>query len=261
MQDIITRIEALRKPGRKFLTNDYAGLARAGNFADAVFSESSAVLTYEDHGVFRAVYYSSDMEYLCGVLCGLPKRGILLDFITRDRHENKSLLEAAGFEVFAVMLRFANPDCRDVFDEGHVLHEFAGVNAGRMAEVHEAEEINAEMHRIFDTRVSHLLTDEEFAEAIKRREISIYRNPDTGKLEAVLHVFIQPQKFYISHVYNSAHKSIVHSLMHERLKEYWDSGGKYMYCWINEKNAPSIRFHQKYGMQHDGMYNLVYVQR
>ena len=45
----------------------------------------------------------------------------------------------------------------------------------------------------------------------------------------------------------------------KKIYEYIESGGKYMYAWVEENNIASLKFHQKYGMRHDGMWDLIYM--
>ena len=51
---------------------------------------------------------------------------------------------------------------------------------------------------------------------------------------------------------------MIHALLLNRLAEYAETGGKYLYAWIEDKNTASIKFHKKYGMRHDGMWNMIY---
>ena len=47
-------------------------------------------------------------------------------------------------------------------------------------------------------------------------------------------------------------------MMLNRLKKYSETGGRYIYAWIDEKNIASIKFHKKYGMEPDGIWDIIY---
>ena len=51
---------------------------------------------------------------------------------------------------------------------------------------------------------------------------------------------------------------IIHAMMLNRLKKYSETGGRYIYAWIDEKNIASIKFHKKYGMEPDGIWDIIY---
>lgn len=36
------------------------------------------------------------------------------------------------------------------------------------------------------------------------------------------------------------------------------AGGKYLYAWVEAFNVASVKFHEKYGMKHDGMWSMIY---
>ena len=67
-----------------------------------------------------------------------------------------------------------------------------------------------------------------------------------------------PKKFYINQIINKTGKEVIHAMLLSRLDQYRKSGGKYLYSWVEEANIASLKFHNKYGMEHDGMWNLVY---
>ena len=49
-------------------------------------------------------------------------------------------------------------------------------------------------------------------------------------------------------------------MLQNRLKPYVEQGGKYVYAWIEKNNIASLKFHSKYGLAHDGMWNMVYYK-
>ena len=48
-------------------------------------------------------------------------------------------------------------------------------------------------------------------------------------------------------------------MLQKRLKDYVNQGGKYAYAWVEKNNIASVKFHEKYGMKFDGLWNMVYA--
>lgn len=258
-EEIEQKIGNLRKKGR-IISNCYTD-AVVG-MAEGLWTEGDSFLfSYDDHGVKRLVYFVLDTEQLKRLL-ERPDRsenGYVVEFLSRDRDENRRLMEDVGYLPVAHMKRLSNPNC------GKILRDFpvAGYrddSVGRLADVSEAGEVNRVLWSVFDTRISHLVNDTEFEGFIRNGEVSIHRGED-GAIDAVLQAVQQPCRFYINQVYNGTDKRVIHAMLQERLWEYVDAGGKYLYAWVEESNAASVKFHQKYGMGHDGMWDLVYVGR
>ena len=67
-----------------------------------------------------------------------------------------------------------------------------------------------------------------------------------------------PKKFYINQIVNKGKREIIHAILLNRLEEYIKAGGKYLYAWVEERNIASVKFHEKYGMKHDGMWSMSY---
>lgn len=152
----------------------------------------------------------------------------------------------------------SNPSCGTML-AGLPVMAYYDDAVGYMADISETQEIKEKMWSVFDTRVSHLLEDDELMEAIKRKEICIYRN-EAGKIEAFVQTVVQPRRFYINQIYNGTEKNVIHAMLLRRLREYTEGGGQYLYAWAEEKNIASLKFHGKYGMKPDGMWNMVYVK-
>lgn len=258
--------------------------------AQHVWSSNNAILfSYQDHGINRLLYYAFEFGDAAVLLQKLDKQEYLMEFLTRDAKEHRELLEAQGFQRIGKLMRISNTDCRNVFDNPQISNLFKQNNfqdidkrnclrnfdfacddiseyfdidadAGQIAVSGEEHEINQVLWSVFDTRISHLLSDKEMKEAIERREITIHRKKN-GNIDAILQTVIQPQKFYINQIYNGGSREIIHVMLLSRLKKYCDLGGKYVYAWVEEQNTASIRFHQKYGMKHDGMWNMVYQKK
>ena len=121
----------------------------------------------------------------------------------------------------------------------------------------DAEEINKILWVTFHTEISHLLSDDELRDKIRDEQITVHRNKD-NHIDALLQADIMPKKFYINQVVNKGEKKAVHAILLNRLEQYIGAGGKYLYAWVEDKNIASMKFHEKYGMKHDGMWSMIY---
>ena len=147
----------------------------------------------------------------------------------------------------------------ELFLEDEQVRTFYDSKTGIYPRVDEAEEINHLLWTIFDNRVSHLLSSSEITKAIKDKDVTIHRNA-SGDIDAVLQVKVQPKKFYINQIYNSTDRKVIHAMLQNRLRPYVEQGGKYIYAWVDKDNIASRKFHMKYGLTHDGMWNMVFFK-
>lgn len=256
-EEIEQKIQNLRKKSR-IITNCY--IDSVVRMAEKVWTEDDSLLfSYDDHGVKRLNYFVMNTEQLSRLLLKPDEREnrYILEFISRNKDENRNLLESLGYQNLANMMRMSNIDCSKILKE-NLITEYRDDSVGRLAEIDEAGEINRLLWSVFDTSISHLVSDIELGNSISNKELSIHRN-ENGVIDAVLQVVEQPRKFYINQVYNGTDKRIIHAMLQKRIHKYNAMGGKYLYAWVEENNIASVKFHQKYGMKHDGMWNLVYV--
>ena len=252
-------IEELKKQGRVF-SNLYADgmLARS----EEVFKNERAVISIcDDHGVKRLYYFYNYADSLFKLLssgCTPSDSNIVLEFMTRNEDENRDFFEVAGFTQIAGLKRMSVRDCESALKENR-MDEYFDETVGCFPDIETAGEINKVLWNIFDTRISHLQDDSEIEESIRNGEFTIHRSNE-GVVDAILQAQIQPRKFYINQVYNGTDKHIIHAMLQNRLKEYFVQGGKYVFAWIDRDNIASLKFHEKYGLQHDGMWNMVYAR-
>lgn len=254
-EQIKEAIEKLKKNGR-LVTNVYSAdiINQTSVFlcnADAIF------LTYNDHGVNRLYYYAHKLDNIEGLIASLPADEYVLEFMTKNAEDSSEVLRQLGFYCLAQMMRMSVRDVAVSIKNNFASQHFDEA-IGTFPDESLAQDINKVLWKVFDTRVSHLQDDDELKRSIEKREVLIHQNEE-GSVDAVLQTIIQPQRFYINQVYNGADKNVIHSMMHQRLKEYIAAGGKYAYAWVDKNNIASVKFHQKYGLQHDGMWNMVYV--
>jgi len=259
--EIEKKIYKLRKYFRP-LTNCYSD--DVIKKAEEIWEEGDSFLfSYNDHGIKRLVYYVSDKELLrkllLKTLVNRDKNEYIVEFLSRNENENRMLFEEAGFQQLARMMRISNPNCRNMVNNFPV-YAYKNDIIEKKATIGDTIKINRKLWSVFDTRISHLVSDIELEKSIKRGEVHIHKD-ENGDIDAILQTIVQPCKFYINQVYNGTEKCVIHAMLQKKIHEYIESGGKYMYAWVEENNIASLKFHQKYGMRHDGMWDLIYMCR
>ena len=210
----------------------------------------SFAFSYEDHGIKRLCFFASDYDTLSKLLNGFENGPYYLEVMTREPDS----ICLTGVECISRLMRLSNNDCNTAFDNDEITR-FRDDDIVQTAEVADTNEINKLLWSTFKTEVSHLLSDDELSEVIRKGNVLIHK---AGAIDAVLQVDVMPKKFYINQVINLAGKEVIHAMMLYKLDSYRYNGGKYMYSWVDENNIASLKFHGKYGMEHDGMWNLVY---
>jgi len=256
--DIRSAIERIKKQGKTF-SNIYSDevLKKAESF---IANSRAIVFTYTDQGVRRLHYCFNEADDFSELLSSdfiQVDGNTVIEVMTRDENENKATFESAGLTRIAGMMRMSVKDWQIAAEENNIGAYYDSA-IGSIPGAEMAEAINKTLWSIFDTRVSHLQNDEEIAEAISRGEITVHSN-ENDVIDAILQVQMQPKKFYINQVYNGTEKGVIHAMLQNRLKEYTSRGGKYVFAWVEKENIASVKFHEKYGLKHDGMWNMVYA--
>lgn len=237
---------------QRYLTNCYS--MDVVENCQQVFSQGDEfIFSYEDHGIQRLIFFVKDWERVDRLLLELDNGNYFLEFMTKNPDE---YVPEKSSQV-AAMMRLSNTDCRNVFEPGSPVIKYKDAVTVETAKKQDAEEINKILWSTFNTEISHLLSDEELKEKIRAGQISIHRNTD-NHIDALLQADVMPKKFYINQIINKGSREVIHALLLNRLAEYAETGGKYLYAWIEDKNTASIKFHKKYGMRHDGMWNMIY---
>ena len=234
---------------QRFLNNCYS-MDVVEKCTDLWCSGDELVLSYEDHGIHRLTFFAKSWGSLNELLKQIESGCWYLEFMTKNLDE----FIPGGFSLTAKMMRLANSDCRSVFEKGSPALLYKDPAIGEAAVAKDAAEINRILWDTFQTEISHLLTDEEVAAKI--HQFKIHRKD--GMIDAVLQADVMPKKYYINQIVNRGEKKNIHAILLSDLEEYIARGGKYLYAWVEDKNIASLKFHQKYGMTHDGMWNLVY---
>ena len=154
----------------------------------------------------------------------------------------------------ASMMRLANPDCRSVFDNASPVLQYKDPAIGKKADCSQLQEIHDVLWSTFHTEISHLPYREEIKKQID--QFTIHQQEE--RIDAILQAEVLPKKFYINQIINKGEKKNIHAMLLNRLEDYINNGGKYLYAWVEDRNIASQKFHAKYGMKHDGMWNMVY---
>lgn len=249
-QSIYARISAAGT--QRLLNNCYTlGVVEK---ADKLWSvDDEFVFSYEDHGIHRLIFFAKEWDSADRLLTQIDSGRYYLEFTTRNRDE----YIPKGSALRVAMMRFSNPDCRGALAPGSRVIQYKDSAAVETAKESDVEEVNAILWSTFHTEISHLLTGDELREKVRKGLVSVHRN-ENGSIDALLQAEVMPKRFYINQVVNRSEKHVIHAIVLNRLEKYVEEGGKYLYAWVEEQNIASLKFHEKYGMKHDGMWSMLY---
>jgi len=246
-QDIQEKV--LKARLQRFLNNCYS-MDAIEYCTDCWQKDDEFVFSWEDHGIQRLTFFVKDWHALDELLKLIDNGRYFLEFMTKDPQE----YIPAGLNRVAGMMRLANADCRSVFESDSPVLQYKDPAIGQQAEEQDVKEINQILWSTFHTEISHLLTDEELEQKIA--QFTVHKTHNT--IDALLQAEILPKKFYINQIVNKGEKKNIHGILLNKLEGYVSGGGKYLYAWVEDRNIASQKFHQKYGMKHDGMWNMLY---
>lgn len=238
---------------QRMLTNCYT-LDVVKNCQQVWTYDDEILFSYEDHGINRLVFFVKTWGTVDRLLDKVRGGRYFLEFMTKNLDDYKP----ENALLTALMMRLANPDCHSVFDADSQVLQYKDAVGVEVAEEQDAEEINRILWSTFHTEISHLIFNDELREKIKDGQIAIHRNSDGNHIDALLQAEVMPKKFYINQIVNKGERQIIHAILLNRLEEYIKGGGKYLYAWVEERNIASVKFHEKYGMKHDGMWSMIY---
>ena len=248
--DLYEKIHTARQ--KRFLTNCYS-MDVVENCKEVWSRGEEFMFSYDDHGVQRLVYFAKTWGAVDLLLEQLKCGHFFLEFMTKNPEEYIPY----ATEMTAAMMRLANPECYRVFEEDSPVIQYKDFVAAEKATERDTEEINYILWSTFKTEVSHLLSNDELKDKIQDGQISVHRDAE-GHIDAILQADVMPKRFYINQIVNRASREVIHAILLYRLEEYIKLGGKYLYAWVDSKNVASLKFHKKYGMEHDGMWSMIY---
>lgn len=247
------KIKTLKSRGKVF--SNYFGILEFSN-CEFLTTDKTVLIIKHEYKVDRLYYFTLDIsDLLENALVRLSKSDFCLDLITKKPEQFERTFIDAGLILKSRMKRVAVSDVSQVLEGNSAVAEFFDPNIGEFPEKKDAPQIYDLLWEVFDTDISHLPDLTEVENSIDRNEFTWY-NKD-GKV-SLLQMVIKPKSLYINQVYNPNEKNIIHAMLLNRIKEYCANGGKYMYSWVEETNIPSMKFHAKYQMEPDGLWNIVF---
>ncbi len=229
------------------------------NIEEAYTSEKAILISCSDNGVKRLYFYAADIFSMNDLFRSLKQGEYTLEILSRNPEEKKEFLMQKDFTLLAQMTRMSTRDCSQFLTNSSLLH-YTEDDVGFIPNINLAPAINRQLRSVFDARISHLLSDKELRQSIGRGEVEIHQAQDNS-IDAILQVVVKPQNFYINQIYNGTEKKIIHAMLQKRLRAYINQGGKYAYAWVEKDNIASVKFHEKYGLKSDGLWNMVYLFR
>lgn len=246
---LIKKIEEARCQRYKNNFYDASCLDFANNYWE---NDLGFIVSYDDHGINRLIFFVKEWNNLKELVKIVTPGRYILEIMTKSTEELMFLDDL----LLSRLMRYTNPNCQNVFSEDNPVVEYKDSVSFQCAEKKDAREINDFLYETFNSEISHLLSIKELEEIITTGKVLIHRNNNV--VDAVIQADVKPKKFYVNQIINRADKSVIHSMFLNLLEQYVDNGGKYLYSWVEENNIASRKFHEKYGMKHDGMWNLVY---
>lgn len=208
------------------------------------------LFAYNDHGVTRLGFFVSDWDALDLLLSKIQNGRYYLEYLTKDPIQTlKELVPVTR------MKRLVNTDCRNVLNDKALIC-YRNDEISSFPNIQDTSEINELLWSVFRPEISHLLSENELSESISKGQVTVHKKE---KIDAVLMADIMPKKFYINQIVNLGYKGNIHAMLLYRLTDYIRNGGQYLYAWVDENNIASLKFHAKYGMMHDGMWNLIWT--
>lgn len=260
-EQIIFEIQRLRELRLRCETNYFGQFAfYEGDVFSLVTSSKAMAFSVMDNGVQRLFYFGTDRGEIAQLLREFAS-GSMLNILSRCEMEVKPLALAAGCVPFSRFVRVSNPHLVDTLfglnsSEYAVTH--VNFSLGRQANVQEAERISRLLFSTFDTRTSHIPPVEEICRQIE--EGTVWVREEDGELTSLLMYRIEGKKYYINQVINRAKPQVIHGIvMYTMYNAIQEHGISYSYAWIDEKNLRSLRFHARYDMVPDGLFDFSYI--
>ena len=251
-------IESIKriKQERGVLSNCFENPATFSQNFEAYEMSHSVLIVKHEYRVDRMLFYTSDPAELILLTHHLPKGQYYLDMLTKDPSLMREILLEGEFNCVAEMERLSSSDITLVLEKDSQVMQYFDRNYGEIATLSDTDEIYDLLWRIFSTGVSHLPDREQLSQSISAGEILVNRGDDG--IDALLQTVVKPKSFYINQVYNGSRTRGIHAMMLNRLMDYHSNGGRYVYAWVDRNNTASQKFHKKYGLTHDGLWNMVY---
>ena len=251
------KIDQLNRKHSKIITNSYMGFLDTIVGGFNFYENANAILiSYSDCGVRRLVFYSNDVEHLRALLSEMPAGEYIMEKADRIGFESDLDLCGAGFEKLKKLDRYSNNRIDELLGSDIPVLKYRGAVSKMVFTAAHRENVNRLLYETFDARISHLPDERLLSEQLDAGEFVGVMGD--SEIVTLLQRRIEKKKFYINQIINKGEKKNIHAMLLNRLEDYINNGGKYLYAWVEDRNIASQKFHAKYGMKHDGMWNMVY---
>ena len=258
-ENIIRHISSLKKQSKRVYSNSHIIFSKYPNVEWKVReSEKSLVVIISEHVIKRLIFYTADFSDLKS--CIKPLKGaMVIEVVSKGNNDMKEYIENMGFEKYMTQARISCEDISAVFKSESSVIQYFDSTIGCMAKEIDCNQINELLWDVFDTKSSHLKSDEELLEQIRRKEFYIHKNHE-NQIDMLIQCIISPKSFYFNQVINNGEKKYFHAMILNVLKKYVNQGGRYVYAWVNVGNIASFKMFEKYTLVRDGVYNEIYFK-
>lgn len=244
---IFQAIDRLKQKGERLVTNCFVGANKLDD-ADCILTGKSLLFVKHEYKVDRLLFYTSNInDLLENAVIQLEKGNYYMDITSRNALLYRRELLTSGFELTAEMMRLSSRNILKLIETS------CDENVGMSGAITDATAIYDLLWSVFDTSVSHLPDINEIKAKIS--QFTLEKNEE-GAIISLLQAVEEPKSFYINQIYNNGGN--IHGILRSKLKKYSDNGGQYLYSWVDKNNIASLKFHAKYDMKHDGLWNIVY---
>ncbi len=225
--------------------------------------DNAIVFQWNDNGVPRIYFYAVDNAELTQML-QLTEDGCCIDYLTKNKDENRDLFENAGYSLHTVFGRISkkinltnnSTESSSTFVREEDILIGDGVGCAR---VEDAEEIDACMRDVFDPYESHFYDMETLREYIRRGWIYIVRRE--GKIIAAKIFEVHGKTLYNAHIFNKGTADDLLLLTKTSDAAVEKFGCTFLYGWQDIENRRVIRLNIKLAKyRFDGLYDAIYVK-
>ncbi len=255
-EELNLSIRRIKSQDGELLTNCFEPLTTFEGVSDTIETERSLLIIRHEFKAERLFFYTKEFADLAQAFEMLDKGTYYLDIVSKSDEYAKHELESSGFRCIGEMMRLACKDISQVLQNDSPEMVYFDSTIGLTAQPADAEDVYKLLWSVFDTGISHLPDIDEVKRMISDEEIVVHK--ENGRITALLQEKMQPKRYYINQIYNSSEKKTIHALLLNRLAAYVHGGGKYAYSWVEKNNIASQKFHNKFGFEHDGLWNIVY---
>lgn len=245
------KVRELKEKGKKLYSNCYVNIAEISSENSTIISDESIVIFHREAGnIHRGYFYTTDWTDL-ELALSKYEDPVVIEFVTKKCDEYDSVMQHMGYTNINRLKRLSNVNIGGLFKENERFE------IAEYANIADAEQVYQLLWETFDSKISHLPDLCEVKEAINLKQFVVCKDV-SGKIVSVLQEVVSPKKYYFNQVINKGDKIKFHQMIKCCLYQYHQSGGKYAYSWVEEKNIASLKFFGKYGFQPDGMWTIVY---